>query len=189
MFSISSFESEAVTVPPSATCVEIADAMDLNTVGCVVVTEDDRPIGIITDRDLMCRLVAADRDPDKTIASDVMTPDVITASRNDESGKLLSLMAELGVRRLPLVQHGKLVGLVSIDDVLIDVSSHLFNANQGILGGLQESRRTARHRRRGEARENALHELREQLLDIGDEAKERVGSVLQDILDRFGRAP
>jgi CBS domain-containing protein len=189
MFTTNNFETDIVSVAPDATCVEVADLMDLKVVGCVVVAKDGRPVGIITDRDLMSRVVAADQDPDKTCAADVMTPDPATARRDDDINTLLGIMKEKSIRRLPLIgDEGELVGLISLDDVLIETTSHLFNANQGILGSLQDSRRKVRHRRRIEAREEALHELRDQLTQLGSETRDRVREALEEILDRFGRS-
>ncbi len=182
------YSSEVASVAPDATCVEVADLMDERTVGCVVVAEDGIPCGIITDRDMVCRVVAADCDPEKTSAADAMTPNPTTADHKQDIESLLQLMAENGVRRIPLVDDGKLCGLVALDDVLVQFSSYLYNANQGILGGLQESRRTSRHRRRQEAREDAMNELREQLNELRGDARERLRDGLKELTERFGRS-
>ena len=181
------YSSDVVSVSPDATCVEVADEMDRHTVGCVVVAADGVPHGVLTDRDIVCRLVAAGLDPDKTRAADVMTPNPVTADCSDDIEQLLQVMADNGIRRIPLLDEGKLSGLISLDDVLVQFSSYLYNANQGILGGLHESRRTVRRRRRLEAREAALHELREQLAELGGDARERLREGLRDLFDRFSR--
>jgi CBS domain-containing protein len=181
------YSSDVVTVAPDESCVEVADLMDLNTVGCVVVAEAGVPRGIITDRDMVCRLVAADLDADKTCAADVMTTNPVTADEAADIETLLQMMADNRIRRIPLVKEGKLAGLISLDDVLVQFSSYLYNANQGILGGLHESRRTVRRRRRLEAREAALHELREQVAELGGDTREQLREGLRDLLDRFSR--
>jgi CBS domain-containing protein len=180
----SRYETDAVSVTADASCVEVADLMDLKSVGCVVVVEDERPIGMITDRDLLCRVIAADLDPDKTTAADVMTRDPVWGQRDDDIHSLLKVMREGSIRRLPLVEDGRLVGLLSLDDLLIQLGSYLFNANRGILGGLDESRRTSRHRRRTEAREEALESIRHQLVAFGDETRDKVRGRLEEMLDR-----
>lgn len=178
------FESRVFTVAPQTTCVDIADEMDAHSVGCVVVVDGGKPVGIITDRDIAVQVVAAERDPEKTSAADVMSKDLVTATREHDMTEVLRLMRERGIRRLPLVEDGQLVGLVSLDDVIVKVASYLFNTNQGLLGGLHHARRTAGHRRRTEAREDALEELRHQLEHMGDEVRTRVKADLEALLKR-----
>jgi CBS domain-containing protein len=180
------YETEVVSVAPDTSCVEVADEMDVHTIGCVVVVEEGAPVGIITDRDLLCRVVAESRDPEKTSAADVMTKDPVTASRDDDVQRLLEIMRERAIRRVPVVEEGKLVGLITLDDLLIQLSSYLYNANQGILGGLSDGRRISRHRRRMEAREEALDEIRRQLSDLGDNTRHRVRERLHELMDRLG---
>lgn len=178
------FESRVFTVAPETSCVDVADEMDAHSVGCVVVVEGGKPVGIITDRDLTCRVVAADRDPEKTKAAEVMSADLATATREHDMNEVLDLMRNRGIRRLPLVEEGEIVGLISLDDVIVKVASYLFNTNQGLLGGLQRSRRTVRNRRRTEAREDALEELRHQLEHMGGEMRTRVKSEMEALLKR-----
>ncbi len=186
MNSSHAFECDVISVLPNATCVEVADEMDLHSVGCVVVAEKDVPIGIITDRDLVCRVVAVERDPEKTYAADIMTPEPLTAARHENLESLLARMRDGKVRRIPIVEDKKLVGLVSLDDLIVQLGSYIFNANRGILGGLQESRRTSRHRRNTEAREEALEEIRRQLCDFGEHTRDQIRERLEETLKRFG---
>ena len=180
------YECNAVTVSRDATCVEVADEMDLNSIGCVVVAVEDEPVGIITDRDLVRRVLADDLDPEKTRAEEVMTPNPVTARRHDNLETLLEVMRDAGVRRVPLTEDGKLVGLISLDDVVVQLGSYIFNANRGVLAGIQESHRTTPHRRRREKREEALNELRSQLTSLGEETRKQVSNRLLDMLEKLG---
>ena len=180
------YEVDVVRVAPEATCVDVADAMDAHTVGCVLVVMDDAPVGIITDRDLVCRVVAADRDPEKTTAAEVMSGNLVTGVLAADLSEQLGLMRDRSVRRLPLLDDGKLAGIVTLDDVVVQLSSYLFNANRGILGALHESHRTARRRRRLEVRDDALEEIRAQLIGVGDQTRARMMQQLQELVDRFG---
>jgi len=180
------YELEVVRVAPDATCVEVADEMDAHTVGFVVVVQDGAPVGIITDRDLVCRVVAADRDPEKTTAAEVMSGRLVTGRIGADLGDQLALMRDHAVRRLPLIEDGELVGIVTLDDVVVQLSSYLFNANRGILGALHESHRTVRRRRRMEARDDAFDELSTQVQELGDQARAHMRERLQELLDRFG---
>jgi CBS domain-containing protein len=86
----------------------------------VVVDADKRPIGIVTDRDLMERVLATAKDPNTTTVHEVMTPEPTTIGEEDSIETALALMREGGLRRLPVVDaDGILVGLLSLDDVLM----------------------------------------------------------------------
>ncbi len=147
----SDYESGVITVPSGASCSDIADEMDRNTVGCVVVANDGVPAGIVTDRDLVCRVLAEGRDPEKVLASEIMSDDLVTGNPDDSIEELLEQMGRKGIRRIPLVEKGKVVSLFSLDDLISQISSHMFNFNQSMLHGLQESRRTSKARRRRES--------------------------------------
>jgi CBS domain-containing protein len=177
---------EVASVPLTASCVDIADEMDVHSVGCVLVMDQGVLKGIVTDRDLNCRVVAAGLDPVKTTAQDVMTPDPVFATEKDEVEDLLRIMRDQGIRRVPLVEDGEVVGLMSLDDVVVQLSSWVFNVNQGMLGGLHAARRTRRNRRRTEARDDALEELRSQLLTSSEQVRDRAREALSDLLERFG---
>ncbi len=179
------YESDVTSVPSGADCIDIAEKMDRNTVGCVIVADEGVPRGIVTDRDLVCRVLAEGRDPEKVLASDVMSAQLVTGTRKDNIEDLLNLMREKGIRRIPLVEDGKLVSILSLDDLTRQISSYLFNYVQSMLHGLQESRRMTRGRRRREAWEDSFDEVRRQLNDFGDQTRDRVKRELQDLLDRF----
>jgi CBS domain-containing protein len=86
----------------------------------VVVNAERRPIGIVTDRDLMERVLATAKDSNTTSIREVMTPEPTTIWEEDSIEMALALMREGGLRRLPVVDaDGILVGLVSLDDVLM----------------------------------------------------------------------
>jgi CBS domain-containing protein len=181
------FECDVVTVAPSTSCVDVADDMDLNSVGCVVIVEDGAPVGIVTDRDLVCRVTALNLDPESTLVSEIMSTNVVTAESKDDIVPLLEAMRSRNIRRVPIVSDGRLTGLVSLDDLLVQLGSYVFNANRGILGGLQESHRTTRNRRRGEAREEAFDEIRRQLTDFSEETRRIAHDRINELLELVGR--
>jgi CBS domain-containing protein len=180
-------ERDVITVDPEATVFEIADAMDEHSVGCVVVTDPKgSAIGIVTDRDLVRRVVAAGRDAEKTRARDVMSGDIVTADVNERLPRVIEIMRTRGIRRLPLVEDGRLVGIVSLDDILGELSSDLWNVSEAVRIELREAQRTSRRRRQREAREEALEELRSQLLHLGRDARELLRGELAGLLRRSG---
>lgn len=106
-----------VVIPAAATVREAARLMALNDIGDVVVVDDDRhPIGIVTDRDLVVRAIAADRGLDVAV-HDVMTATLLTVRSDSMLDAVVRLMLDATVRRLPVVDDGHLVGVVSLGDL------------------------------------------------------------------------
>ncbi len=182
----SEYESGAVTVAPGATVREIADEMDAHAVGSVVVVDGaGRPLGIVTDRDLTLRVVAPGRDPDKTNAGDVMSGDLFTADRSTSTVDLLKQLEERAVRRVPLTEDGHIAGLVSLDDLVMELGVQLWNVSEAVGSELRESRRGVRARRRRETREETVEELWHGLQSAGDKVRKRVIGQLREVLDRL----
>ena len=105
---------------PAETVRDAADRMRDRRVGTLVIADAaGRPIGVVTDRDLALRVVAAGRDPRATTVGEVMTPEPRTVSETAPIESVLSLMRSGSFRRVPVVNDdGKLVGIVSLDDIL-----------------------------------------------------------------------
>jgi len=185
-----SYENRAVCVGPDTSVLDVADEMDAHAVGCVVVVdEEDRPLGVITDRDLTLRVVAAGRAPNKTSARDVMSPEVVTGGRRESTLELLAKLEQRGIRRAPLVEGGRVVGLISLDDLIVEFGSQLWNVSEAVSAELRGAHRTTPRRRRREARDEALSELRHQLFDLSKQVRKRVEGDLRGIGKRIGRRP
>ena len=109
-----------VTVRSQATLVECAEAMRSRHVGSLVVADaDGKPLGIVTDRDLVVEAIALQLDPATLTAGDVMSAPVATVRPDDDVFDALARMRERGVRRLPVVDgQGRAVGLLAVDDLL-----------------------------------------------------------------------
>jgi CBS domain-containing protein len=181
-------ECHVFTVRLDATATEIADEMDENSVGCVVVVDEkEAPVGIVTDRDLLRRVVAAGRDPDKTTAADVATRKLVTASPKDPLAKVVQQMKEHGVRRLPIVEGGRAVGIVTLEDVLLALASDVWNVAEGMRIEIRDSVRGARRRRVREQREEALAELRCQAQQVGHDTRDFLHRELSQLLHSLRR--
>jgi CBS domain-containing protein len=102
---------------PSTTVVEAAKIMASEDVGPVPVVEDGRLTGIVTDRDIVVRVVAEGRDPSSTTIEDIASTDVVTVSQDDDLDTALRLLAEHQVRRIPVVDGDRLVGIVAQADI------------------------------------------------------------------------
>ncbi|MCC7325537.1 MAG: CBS domain-containing protein [Burkholderiales bacterium] len=105
-------------VPPEATIGSLAEMMARKNVGAGLVVEDDRLIGIVSERDVVFRVIAHGLDPRATRAIDVMTSAPHTIEPDKRFGYALLIMFEKGFRHLPVVEKGKLIGIVSARSAL-----------------------------------------------------------------------
>lgn len=96
----------------------VAELMRDEDVGSVIIIEDDRPVGIVTDRDITVKVTAEGTDPADVTAENIMTPDPETIARDAGLMELTQTMANNGVRRIPVVDDdGNLDGIITLDDV------------------------------------------------------------------------
>ena len=105
------------TVSPSQSLAEAAAVMKGEDVGSVPVVEDDRLAGIVTDRDIVIRAVAERRDPQTVKVDEVASRQLVTVEPEQDLDEALALMARHQVRRLPVVEAGRLVGMLAQADV------------------------------------------------------------------------
>ncbi len=104
--------SGPATVGPDDPCAQAATLMREEDCGSIPVVRDGRLVGIVTDRDIAIRAVAAGKDPRSTPVSEVMSADPVTITPDTEANEAARLMAEFQVRRLPVVDGGRLCGIV-----------------------------------------------------------------------------
>lgn len=116
---------EIITFPRSAMVRDVVQQMARRRIGAVLVVEDEKLLGIFTERDALFRVIAETRDPDKTPVGDVMTPDPLTVKSSDAVTHALDLMQKRGFRHLPVVDHNSIVGVVSIRDLYRSVKEQM----------------------------------------------------------------
>ncbi|WP_254762327.1 CBS domain-containing protein [Natrinema marinum] len=110
--------SDVVTAHEDESVQELATRMDESRVGSVVITDDDEPVGIVTDRDLAMRVIGDERDPTDATASDIMSDDLATIRETAGFYQATEHMSEHGVRRLPVCNDDdELVGIITADDL------------------------------------------------------------------------
>ncbi|SCG37904.1 CBS domain-containing protein [Micromonospora echinaurantiaca] len=109
-----------VTMDGNDTLTAAAQEMRDSAIGDVVVTDGDDVVGIVTDRDITVRAVAENLDPNTTALNRITSKDVITVSQYDDAVAAADLMRTYAVRRLPVVDDGRLVGLVSMGDLAVE---------------------------------------------------------------------
>jgi len=110
---------DPVTLEVTRTVRDAAELMRAGDIGDVVVVEDGRLVGIVTDRDLVVRVLAVGGGPDDAIRQAV-SGNVVTVSPTDSIERAAQLMSENAVRRLPVVVDDVVVGIVSIGDLAIE---------------------------------------------------------------------
>lgn len=120
--------TDVVTVAESTQVLKLARMMGKEHVGSVVVVKDNRPIGILTDRDIVLKVVAAGRKPDEVEAKDIMSGDLVTVGIDDDPLDATRIMRDQALRRLPVVDaQGCLLGLVTFDDLLLLLAGEIWN--------------------------------------------------------------
>lgn len=126
-----------VRLPAHATIAEAAQAMDHEAVGAVVVVESatSRPIGIVTDRDLVVRALARHVPGDARVDA-VMSMGLVCIDADADIHEAVRLFASHAVRRLPVVSEAELVGMLTVDDLLVDLSGDLANLVRGVTAQL-----------------------------------------------------
>ncbi len=114
------------TALPDQTLREVALKMRDHHVGAIVVVENERPIGIVTDRDLVMRSLVEPRDPSTTPVRDVMSRNPIVIRNDQKIDDALIALRQSGVRRLPIVDgQGRMVGVVAVDDLVVLMAGEL----------------------------------------------------------------
>ncbi len=108
------------TISSNSTVAEAARLMRDNGIGDVVVVDGGQLHGIVTDRDITVRAVAEGQDATSMPVSQVASTDLTTVSPSDDADRAVTLMREKAIRRLPVVENGQPVGIISIGDLAIE---------------------------------------------------------------------
>ncbi len=178
---------DPVTVSPEASVREAAPLMQSRGVGMVVVDEAWPVVGIVTDRDLLRRVVLPARDPDATPGGEVMSGSPVTADCEEPLEALLARMVEAGIRRRPVLEDGRLAGLVRLDGLVSELARELGEVREAIRGEVLGPRRAAPARRRRERLEASLEELRSQIGGVGRSGREWLCREIEDLRRRIRR--
>ena len=114
-----SMTADPSSIGASASVVEAARIMREEHIGSLPVTDDEKLVGMITDRDITTRVVAEAADPNRMSVGDVYSRDLISVESDKDLEEALQLMARHQVRRLPVVENGGLVGIVAQADIAL----------------------------------------------------------------------
>ncbi len=110
--------NKVITIKRHTTLENAVKLMNKHEIGCLIVEEEGKPIGIITERDLLKRVLATSKETRKTKAEQIMTKELISASPKTEIEEAARLMFQKKIKKLPVVENGKLLGLVTLTDIL-----------------------------------------------------------------------
>lgn len=134
-----------VTIRPFETLIAAAKLMRERHVGYLVVVEPSfgdggqRPVGVLTDRDIVVRVLAREADPRTLTVGEVMTRDPVIATESDSLAEALRAMRRIGVRRVPVAGHrGQLLGVLSLDEVIDALSGELSD----VAGSIRSEQRS-----------------------------------------------
>jgi CBS domain-containing protein len=116
---------EVKVVRPDTSIKEVVATMNKFSIGSVIVIQGDRPVGIITERDILQRLVEPCLAPESITARQVMTSPLFTISEEASIEETAQLMARKKVKRLPVISGGKLVGVITYTDIVTKVPTML----------------------------------------------------------------
>lgn len=110
---------DVVTIRTERTVKEAVDLMNANEIGCLVVVDDEKkPVGIVTERDLLKRVLAKRIDPEKVKVKEIMSKPIVTGTPHMDLEATARLMFKKKIKKLPVVEDGRLVGLVTLTDLL-----------------------------------------------------------------------
>ncbi|MCS7125257.1 MAG: CBS domain-containing protein [Candidatus Bathyarchaeota archaeon] len=122
---------EVITIDENSTVKEAAEVMNKFEIGCLIAVRKGRAVGIITERDLLKRVVAEAKDVNKTKVKDVMSSPLVVVEPNLDLEEAVKLMFQMKIKKLPVVEGKRLVGLVSLTDIarfqpqMIKILKHL----------------------------------------------------------------
>jgi CBS domain-containing protein len=115
---------DPVMVDPDTPCRQLSRLMRRRSIGSVIVVKDGFPVGVVTERDLVHRVLAEGRDPDKCVADQVCTKPVVAISIHSDVDLAVDMMNEYGIRRLVVVdEKDKLEGILTTDDIARNIRS------------------------------------------------------------------
>lgn len=125
---------EVTSLPVSAPVLDAAKFMADMNVGSVVIVEDgNRPVGILTDRDITTKVVAGDKDPHTMKVREIMSSPIVTIPDDKDVIDATRLMCSHKIRRFPVVDaKGKLIGVLSLDDILMFLGQEMQDIATGL---------------------------------------------------------
>ncbi len=127
--------NDVIAVSPDTSIYDAAQIMKDKNIGSVPICMENLDVeGIVTDRDIVLRVVCEDKDPHRTKCREIMTDKLVVGKTDMEVESALDLMGDLQIRRLPVVENKKLVGFVALGDMA--VNNHFDHASERALSDI-----------------------------------------------------
>jgi len=127
-----------IVAKPEATIREAAQIMSQFRIGCLLVMKDDKVVGIVTESDIIGKVVAANKDPERVRLEDIMSRNIISTTPDETIEDAAEKMVENKIKRLPVLEEGRLVGIITATDLIsfepkiIETLSELFSIKSQI---------------------------------------------------------
>jgi CBS domain-containing protein len=148
---------QVFTVPATQTVRQAAEKMNRSRIGCLVAVDPrGAPVGILTERDILRKIVARSLDPDQTVVRQIMSPKIVSCELSTSITRAQQLMAQHEIRHLPIMEGGRLLGMISSRDILsyqlssveaiVRRQSRMLNELEQQHPGITELQRDARGR-------------------------------------------
>jgi len=109
--------ADVITVEADVSVKKAVDIMNKHEIGCLIVVRKEKAVGIVTERDMLTRVLVMSRDPERTRISEVMSAPLIVADPKMDLEEAARLMFKMRVKKLPVISNGKLVGLITLTDL------------------------------------------------------------------------
>ena len=110
--------NKVITIKPDATIKDAADLMSKKRFGCLVVVDEEKIVGIITERDILSKVEAKGKSGKSVLVKDIMSEKVVTTEPNENIDDAALLMSKNKIKKLPVIDNDKLVGIITSTDII-----------------------------------------------------------------------
>jgi CBS domain-containing protein len=128
---------DVISIHADATIKEAVELMNKNEIGCLIVAKKGEVVGIVTERDVLKRVISESRDPEATKVSEIMSKPLIVGGPDMYVEDAAKLMFKRNIKKLPVMKNGRLVGLVTLSDI-----ARVANVEPQIVKVVEELRKT-----------------------------------------------
>ena len=181
MLAIEPYQRDVRVIGASSSVRDAARRMREDGIGSLVVLQDGRAVGVVTDRDLLKRVVARGLSGETTAVREVMSSPLVCVSPRDSLDRVVAVMVEHGIRRVPVVCGGRPTGIVALDDLVVAASAELAAVARGIQRSSPSSGYTERAAEARRLLESRLDRLDTQIESFGGAARDSLLRRLESI--------
>jgi len=107
-----------ITLSRDSPVVDAADMMRKHNIGCIIVVDNDEPIGIVSERDIIRKIVAKRRNPDDVPVEDIMSMNVISVELDTAINEVSKRMVQYNIKKMPVVENNKVKGIITTTDIV-----------------------------------------------------------------------